>query len=70
MWMESVIIVANMDTTQEGECKDQKGKGNQAGSLDAVGQTQEPEAETGTLELGAFGASLSRIVQFFEPMEQ
>ena len=49
--------------------KDQKGKGNQAGSLDDAGQPQEPEAETGSLELGASDASQSRVGQFLKPVE-
>ena len=37
-----------------------------ASSLDDAGQTQEPQAGTGSLGLGAFDASRSRVVQFTE----
>ena len=62
-----VTVAAHMDTKDakgKGESqdqksknlKDQKGKGNQAGSVDDGRQTQEPEAETGPLELIVFDA--------------
>ena len=51
-------------------CKDQKGNGNQAGSLDDAGQMQESESETGSLGLGAFDSSESRAVQFLVPKGQ
>ena len=54
----------------KGTSKDQKGKGNQAGSLDDAVQPQEAEAETGSPELEAFDASQSRVVRLAEPLEQ
>ena len=90
--MEHAITAASMDTkhvtvganasspkaqAKKKKNKDQKGKGTQAGSLNDAGQTQEPEAKTGSPELGAFDtpqnavsddAQRRRDVRFAEPL--
>lgn len=63
----------------EGKRRNQKVKGEQAGSLGDAGQTQEPEAVTGSLDVGAIvrpqnaarnDAQWCRFVRFSEPVER
>ena len=44
-----------------------KGKGK---DRNATGHAQEPEAETGPLQLGGFDTSQCRVVRFTEPLDQ